>query len=93
LRSDVCLGPARDALFRLFSYITGGQQRQLALALAAGEDPDGDAAALDVLGALRKFAGVSVRPAAEAVLDALDPMRPRRRSETLRPGPHARGCP
>ncbi len=75
LRTDVSLGAAPDTLFQLFSYVTGGARRQLAKALAAGDDPDGDAATLDVLGALRKFAGV--RPDAEAVLEALDPLQPR----------------
>src|SRR5829696_1531704 len=44
------LGPAPDALFQLLSYVSGGEQRRKAQALAAGEDPDGDAARLDVLG-------------------------------------------
>ena len=41
-----------------------------AQALASGEDPDGDAAYLDVLGALHKFPGA--RPDAEVFLEALD---------------------
>jgi len=43
--------------------------------LAAGEDPDGDAASLDVLAAVEKFAGV--RPDPEAFIEALDPLQPR----------------
>lgn len=74
LLRDVSLGAAPDALFQLFSYVTGGALRQKARALAAGEDPDGDAAQLDVLGALHKFRG---RPSAEAFVEALDPLQPR----------------
>ncbi|RAI41035.1 sulfite reductase subunit alpha [Rhodoplanes roseus] len=74
LSREVSLGAAPDALFQLFSYVTGGALRQKARALAAGEDPDGDAAHLDVLGALIKF---GVRPSAEAFVEALDPLQPR----------------
>ena len=42
-------------LFQLFSYITGGERRKKARALSAGEDPDGDAATLDVLAAIESF--------------------------------------
>jgi sulfite reductase (NADPH) flavoprotein alpha-component len=62
-------------LFQLFSYITGGERRQKAKALADGGDPDGDAATLDVLAAIQKFAGV--RPDPEAFIEALDPLQPR----------------
>jgi sulfite reductase (NADPH) flavoprotein alpha-component len=75
LTSDVSLGAAPDNLFRLFSYVVGGERRVKARALANGEDPDGDAATLDVLAALEKFAGA--RPDAEAFLEALDPLAPR----------------
>jgi sulfite reductase (NADPH) flavoprotein alpha-component len=75
LTENVSLSPAPDALFQLFSYITGGDRRQKAKALAAGEDPDGDAATLDVLAALEKFPGV--HPDAEAFLESLDPLQPR----------------
>ena len=44
------------------SYITGGERRQKAKALAAGEDPDGDAATLDVLAAIEKFSRRAARP-------------------------------
>jgi sulfite reductase (NADPH) flavoprotein alpha-component len=71
----VSLGAAPDVLFQLFSYITGGERRQKANALAAGEDPDGDAATLDVLAAIKKFPGV--RPDPEAFVEALDPLQPR----------------
>jgi sulfite reductase (NADPH) flavoprotein alpha-component len=75
LMSDVALGSAPDALFELISYITGGERRQTAKALAKGEDPDGDAAHLDVLGAFEKFAGVHPDP--EALVECLDPLQPR----------------
>jgi len=75
LIEQVSLGAAPDLLFQLFSYITGGERRQKAKALAAGEDPDGDAATLDVLAALEKFRGL--RPDPEAFIEALDPMQPR----------------
>src|SRR5207248_1120047 len=75
LLERVSLAPAPDLLFQLFSYICGGERRQKAKALAAGEDPDGDAATLDVLGALEKFCGV--RPDPEAFVEALDALQPR----------------
>ena len=75
LLTEACLGPAPDALFQLLSYVTGGEHRRKAQALAAGEDPDGDAATLDVLGALRKFG--MARPDAEAFLETLQPLQPR----------------
>jgi sulfite reductase (NADPH) flavoprotein alpha-component len=75
LIDGVSLGAAPDMLFQLFSYITGGERRQTAKALAAGEDPDGDAASLDVLAAINKFPGV--RPDPEAFVEALDPLQPR----------------
>ena len=59
----------------LFSYLTGGERRQKAKALAAGEDPDGDASTLDVLATLEKFSGI--RPDPEAFIEALDPLQPR----------------
>jgi len=73
--ADVSLGAAPDNLFQLFSYVLGGERRAKARALANGEDPDGDAATLDVLAAIRKFEGA--RPDPEAVLEALDPLAPR----------------
>jgi sulfite reductase (NADPH) flavoprotein alpha-component len=75
LIDGVSLGDAPDMLFSLFSYITGGERRQKAKALAAGEDPDGDAQTLDVLAAIQKFAGA--RPDPEAFVEALDPLQPR----------------
>ena len=75
LGSCYSLSPAPDQLFQLISYLTGGKTRQKAKALAAGEDPDGDAATLDVLAALRKFPGV--RPSVEAFFEALEPLQPR----------------
>jgi sulfite reductase (NADPH) flavoprotein alpha-component len=75
LRDDVSLAPAPDSLFELLSYITGGAQREKARTLAQGEDPDGDAATLDVMAALQKFSGV--RPHPEAFVEALEPLQPR----------------
>ncbi|HEY1945192.1 MAG TPA: sulfite reductase subunit alpha [Roseiarcus sp.] len=74
LIEDASLGVPPDNLFQLLSYVLGGEKRAKARALANGEDPDGDAAALDVLAALRKF---DARPDAEAFLEALDPLQPR----------------
>jgi sulfite reductase (NADPH) flavoprotein alpha-component len=71
----VSLAPAPDTLFQLISYLTGGERRQKAKALAAGEDPDGDAVTLDVLAALEKFPGL--RPDPEAFIEALEPLQPR----------------
>jgi sulfite reductase (NADPH) flavoprotein alpha-component len=75
LGHGVSLSPAPDMLFELFSYLTGGERKHKAKRLAAGEDPDGDAATLDVLAALHKFPGV--RPDPEAFIEALDPLQPR----------------
>jgi sulfite reductase (NADPH) flavoprotein alpha-component len=75
LTDGVSLSPAPDMLFQLMSYLTGGDRRQKARALAAGLDPDGDAAVLDVLAALRKFPGV--RPDPEAFIESLDALQPR----------------
>ncbi len=75
LTDSVSLGLAPDSLFQLISYLTGGEKRRKAKALAAGEDPDGDAASLDVLAALEKFP--SCRPDPEGFLEALEPLQPR----------------
>src|SRR5712672_4254364 len=75
LQDEVSLAPAPDSLFELLSFITGGAQREKARALAQGEDPDGDAATLDVMAAVQKFSGV--RPHPEAFVEALDPLQPR----------------
>jgi sulfite reductase (NADPH) flavoprotein alpha-component len=75
LLGGVSLSPAPDMLFQLISYITGGDKRKTARALANGEDPDGDAATLDVLAALEKFPGI--RPDPEAFVEALDSLQPR----------------
>jgi sulfite reductase (NADPH) flavoprotein alpha-component len=69
------LGLAPDALFQFISYLTGGERRKKAQALARGEDPDGDAANLDVLAALQKFAGI--RPDPEGLMEVLEPLQPR----------------
>jgi sulfite reductase (NADPH) flavoprotein alpha-component len=75
LLDDVSLSPAPDSLFELISYLTGGVLREKARALAQGEDPDGDAAALDVMAVLQKFS--RVRPHPEAFVEALEPLQPR----------------
>jgi len=75
LADGVSLSPAPDMLFQLMSYLTGGERRKLAKTLASGQDPDGDAATLDVLAALQKFPGI--RPDPEAFIEALDPLQPR----------------
>jgi sulfite reductase (NADPH) flavoprotein alpha-component len=75
LTDDASLAPAPDSLFELFSYLTGGAQREKARALAQGEDPDGDAAMLDVMAVLQKFP--NVRPHPEAFVEALEPLQPR----------------
>jgi sulfite reductase (NADPH) flavoprotein alpha-component len=75
LTDGVSLSPAPDMLFQLFSYVTGGERRQKAKALSAGDDPDGDSKTLDVLAAIEKFPGI--RPDPEAFIEALDPLQPR----------------
>jgi sulfite reductase (NADPH) flavoprotein alpha-component len=75
LTDEVSLAPAPDSLFDLISFLTGGAQREKARALAQGEDPDGDAATLDVMAALQKFSGM--RPHPEAFVEALEPLQPR----------------
>jgi sulfite reductase (NADPH) flavoprotein alpha-component len=75
LIEDMALSPAPDALFELISYLTGGERRKKARALAKGEDPDGDAATLDVLAALEKFSGIHPDP--EAFIESLEPLQPR----------------
>jgi sulfite reductase (NADPH) flavoprotein alpha-component len=75
LTDGVALSPAPDMLFHLISYLTGGERKLKAKRLAAGEDPDGDAAGLDVLAALYKFPGI--RPEPEAFIESLEPLQPR----------------
>ena len=75
LIEDYGLGLAPDTLFELLGYVTGGERRQKARLLAKGGDPDGDAATLDVLGVLEKFA--PVHPDPEAFLESLEPLQPR----------------
>lgn len=75
LADEVSLGQAPDALFELLSYVSGGALRLKAKALARGEDPDGDAALLDVLATLYKFR--QTRPHAEVFVEALEPLQPR----------------
>jgi sulfite reductase (NADPH) flavoprotein alpha-component len=85
LLMEHALGAAPDGLFQLLSYLSAGEARRKAQGLAAGEDPDGDAAHLDVLGALHKFR--SARPSAEVFLEALEPLQPRLYS--ISSSPHA----
>jgi sulfite reductase (NADPH) flavoprotein alpha-component len=75
LIDGVSLSPAPDMMFQLISFLTGGERRKKAQALAEGRDPDGDAATLDVLAALQKFPGI--RPDPEAFVESLDPLQPR----------------
>ena len=75
LTDGVSLSPAPDMLFVLISYLTGGERKQKAKRLSAGEDPDGDASTLDVLAALQKFPGI--RPDPEAFIESLEPLQPR----------------
>ncbi|AHB47345.1 sulfite reductase [Hyphomicrobium nitrativorans NL23] len=75
LIEDTALSPAPDALFELISYLAGGERKRKARALAKGQDPDGDAATLDVLAALEKFPGL--RPDPEAFYEVLEPLQPR----------------
>lgn len=75
LIEDTSLFPAPDPLFELISYITGGERKHKARALAKGDDPDGDAETLDVLAALEKFPGIHPDP--EALMEALEPLQPR----------------
>jgi sulfite reductase (NADPH) flavoprotein alpha-component len=75
LTTDRSLGTAPDALFATIASLSGGETRRKAKELAAGGDPDGDAARLDVLAALQKFPGIKPHP--EAFADSLDPLQPR----------------
>lgn len=75
LTDGVSLSPAPDMLFQFISYLTGGDRKKKAKALADGQDPDGDAATLDVLAALQKFPGI--RPDPEAFIESLDVLQPR----------------
>jgi len=75
LTNDMTLGVAPDMLFELISYMVGGERKAKAKALAKGEDPDGDAATLDVLAAVQKFPGI--RPDPEAFVECLEGLQPR----------------
>jgi sulfite reductase (NADPH) flavoprotein alpha-component len=75
LIEDYALGLAPDTLFQVIGYVTGGERRRQARALAKGEDLDGDAATLDVLGVLEKFTPIHLDP--EAFLESLEPLQPR----------------
>lgn len=75
LIEETSLSPAPDSLLQLVSYLTGGDRRRRAKALAKGEDPDGDAETLDVLQVFEKFPGLHPDP--EALIEALEPLQPR----------------
>ena len=75
LTEDMSLGAAPDMLFELVSYMVGGERKAKAKAMAQGDDPDGDAATLDVLAAIRKFPGI--RPDPEAFVECLEGLQPR----------------
>jgi sulfite reductase (NADPH) flavoprotein alpha-component len=75
LIEDTSLAPAPDALFQLISYLTGGERKRKAQALAKGQDPDGDASTLDVLAALEKFP--NLHPDPEAFYEVLESLQPR----------------
>lgn len=75
LIEDTSLSPAPDSLFQLITYLTGGDRKKKAQALAKGQDPDGDAANLDVLAALEKFP--NLHPDPEAFYEVLEPLQPR----------------
>ena len=75
LIEDYALGPAPDALLELIGYLAGGAKRKKAKLLAAGNDPDGDAATFDVLAALQAFG--PIHPDPEAFLECLEPLQPR----------------
>jgi sulfite reductase (NADPH) flavoprotein alpha-component len=75
LIEDCSLGLAPDMLFELMGYLLGGERRQKAKALARGEDPDGDAAGLDVLAVLEKLGPINCDP--EAFVECLEPLQPR----------------
>src|SRR5256885_11817608 len=75
LTEEMSLGTAPDMLFELISYMVGGERKAKARALAEGEDPDGDAATLDVLAAVEKFP--DIRPDPEAFVESLEALQPR----------------
>jgi sulfite reductase (NADPH) flavoprotein alpha-component len=75
LIEDCSLGLAPDVLFELMSYLVGGERRDKAKALAKGQDPDGDAATLDVLAVLEKLG--PVHPDPEAFVESLEQLQPR----------------
>ena len=75
LIEDYALGPAPDALLELIGYVASGAKRKKAKLLAAGNDPDGDAATFDVLHALQALG--PIHPDPEAFLECLEPLQPR----------------
>ena len=86
LTDGVSLAPAPDMLFELYLLHHRRRAARKAQALAAGEDPDGDAETLDVLAAIEKFPGV--RPDPEAFIEALEPLQPRLYSIASSPKAH-----
>ena len=75
LTDGVSLSPAPGHAVPADLLSDGRRAQEKAQALADGEDPDGDAATLDVLAALEKFPGI--RPDPEAFIEALDALQPR----------------
>ncbi len=76
LLEDVSLAPAPDELFELLAGLAGGEtERRRLLAMAQGDDPDGDLETLDVLAALEKFPGL--QPAPRDLIGALGALQPR----------------
>lgn len=75
LIEDYDLGTAPDMLFELASYMTGGDRRRKAKALAKGNDPDGDAETFDVLKVVEALG--PMHPDPEAFLECLEPLQPR----------------
>jgi len=86
LTDGVALSPAPDICSSSSPNLTGGERKQKARRLAAGEDPDGDGGALDVLAALHKFPGI--RPDPEAFIESLDALQPRVYSISSSPKSH-----
>ena len=73
LMRDMSLGLAPDVLFQLLTFVTRGDMRHKAKALASGADPEADR--LDVLATLEMFPGI--RPDPEAFVECLEPLQPR----------------
>lgn len=76
LIEDVSLSPAPDELFTLLAGLANDEtQKRKLLAMAEGEDPDGDLDSLDILGALEKTPDLKPQP--KALIAVLEPLQPR----------------